>query len=369
MLNVVRTFNKSHKNIAVDWRTQPFNDYYQELSKSLATADAPNLWTADGADDLPVVLKNEESPFDKFIKANAVLRARNFPTALWRYYQWKGKQDEIPLYALPLMLFYNKTLLEQASYKAPVLKPAASVLKAARRMTHGSSQYGLVVPETWPMQFVWPTVLAQFGGKPFDSATKTSLVNSKAGVKALTFLHKLIYNYHVSPRDYRVDQDLSLLSQGQAAQILDGSWEAPSIRSFGTNFAYTQVPQFGPHHLVFIGDLGWSMYRNNSSAVDKAIVTFISYYEKHSNALAGVGDVPVYRPVLGGKGFASRYPIAFAASKQLNLGIYAVRYPNYDDSYVYHDAIWPVITGKSNTIKADLNAAAKAVTSHVRKGD
>jgi hypothetical protein len=46
--------------------------------------------------------------------------------------------------------------------------------------------------------------------------------------------------------------------------------------------------------------------------------------------------------------------------------VYSVRYPGYVDSYLYDDALWPVLRGQSSDIKGDLQKAAQAITSHVQ---
>jgi multiple sugar transport system substrate-binding protein len=367
MLAVVDSFNKSQSAVQVNYRTAPFTNYSQELTTALSAGTGPNLWTDNAASDLANITQGQQTPFDSYIKNDKVLNKKNFPSSLWKYYQYQGKQYEIPLYAVPLMMYYNKAVLKKAGYKSPVIKPASAVLAAAKKMSK-NGQYGMVIPQTWPMQFVWPSILAQFGGKPFDAKTKTSLVNSKAAVQALTYMKNLIFKYHTSPAQYAQDEDLKLLPQGQAAQIFDGIWEYTnqSLQTLGKNFGVSQVPQWGPKYKVFIGDLGWVLYKKNTSTEDKAAVTFVDYYQTHSTDMAKVGDVPVYNPVLNGKNFAKKYPAAAAAEKELKYGVYSVKFPNYDDSYLYDDALWPVIQGKSTTIKADLDKAAAAITNHVQ---
>ncbi len=370
MKAIVDKYNASQKKISINLRIAPFNNFGQELTTALAGGTGPNLWLWNGASDLSVETQGQQTPFDSYIKHSNVLKPSNFPKGLWNYYKYKGKEYQIPFYAVPLMMYYDKAILKRAGFKKPVLHPASSVLKAARKLTKGSSQYGMVIPTDWPMQFVWPSILAQFGGKPFNPKTQTSLVNSKAAVKALQYLQRLIYKYHTGPSKYAVDQNLKMLATGGAAQMFDGIWQYtnPTLQTLGKNLGISSVPQWGPHYKVFIGDLAFSLYHKNSKAQNKAAVKFIEYYEAHSTLMAKVGDVPVYLPVLNGKKFAKKFPAAGAAKAELSDGVYSVRYPNYDDHWLYDDALWPVLRGQSSfsKIKADLNAAAAAITNHVR---
>jgi hypothetical protein len=81
--------------------------------------------------------------------------------------------------------------------------------------------------------------------------------------------------------------------------------------------------------------------------------------------MAQVGDVPVYQPVIKSAAFKKLGGVAVAA-KELKYGVYNPPIPNYDDSYLYNDALWPVLRGQSTDIKGDLNKAADAITKHMQ---
>jgi multiple sugar transport system substrate-binding protein len=246
---------------------------------------------------------------------------------------------------------------------------ASKVVAAAKKLTKGSSQYGMVIPTDWPMQFLWPTMLAQYGGTAYDTKANKSTVNSKAGVQALTTLRNLIYKYKVGPSKYAVDQDLKMLANGSAAQIFDGSWELTNstLQTLGKNFGISVVPQFGPKKKVFIGDTGFSLYKKNSTAQNQAAIKFLEYFETHSIDMAQVGDVPTYKPVLASAAFKKLGGVAVAA-KELKYGVYNPPIPNYVDTYLYDDALWPILRGQSTDIQGDLNKAAAAITSHMQNG-
>jgi multiple sugar transport system substrate-binding protein len=364
---IIDSFNSSQSAVQISYDQNAYTGYAAKLTTALSGGKGPNIWTLDAAGSINNEKNAQQANLDPFIKKSKILQPKNFPKALWSQYRYGGHQVMIPLYAVPLMMYYNKSLLKKAGYKTPVLKPASKVLAAAKKLTKGSNQYGMVIPTDWPMQFVWPTVLAQFGGKPFDAKHKKSLVDSKASVKALTFLHNLIYKYHTGPQKYAVDQNLKMLANGQAAQMFDGIWQYtnPTLQTLGKNEGISPVPQFGPKYKVFIGDLGFAAYKKNTSAENKAAIKFFEYFQTHSTEMAKVGDVPVYKPVTSKASF-KKYTAAYAASKELAHGVYSVRYPNYTDSYLYDDALWPVLRGQSTDIKGDLAKAAQAITSHVQ---
>ena len=305
------------------------------------------------------------------IKSSKVLKASNFAKTNWNAYKYKGKQELIPLDVVPLMMYYNKALIKKAGLKAPVVSGGLSkIVAAAKKLTKGSNQYGLVIPTDWPMQFLWPTVYAQFGGTAFNTKTNSSNYNSKAAVQALTTLRDLIYKNNLGPKQYAVDQDIKMLANGSAAQIFDGSWQITNttLATLGKNFGVSVVPQFGPKKRVFIGDTGFALYKKNSTAENQAAIKFIEYYETHSIEMAKVGDVPVYQPVIKTAAFKKLGGVTVAA-KELKYGYYNPPIPNYDDHWLYDDALWPVLRGQSTDIKGDLAKAATAITNHIQNGN
>src|SRR5947209_7723597 len=326
---IIDSFNSSQNAVQISYDQNAYTGYAAKLTTALSGGKGPNIWTLDAAGSINNEKSGQQANLDPFIKSSKILQPKNFPKALWSQYKYGGHQVMIPLYAVPLMMYYNKSLLKKAGYKTPVLKPASKVLAAAKKLTKGSNQYGMVIPTDWPMQFVWPTILAQFGGTPFDAKHKKSLVDSPAAVAALTYLKNLIYKYKTGPSKYAVDQNLKMLANGSAAQMFDGVWQASNgtLQTLGKKLGISAIPQWGPKYHVFIGDLAFSLYKKNSSAENKAVVKFIEYYQTNSRLMAKVGDVPVYLPVVNKKGFAKKYPAAGAAKAELNFGVYSVRYP------------------------------------------
>ena len=367
---IIDGFNSSQNAVNVNYDQNSFTGYATKLSTALSASKAPNVWTLGAAGSATYMSQGQMAPVDSLIAKSKILKPSNFAASNWNAYKYKGKQEMIPLDVVPLMMYYNKALLKKAGLKAPVVSGGLSkIVAAAKKMTKGSSQYGLVIPTDWPMQFLWPTVLAQFGGKAFDTRANKSLVNSKPAVQALTTLRNLIYKDKLGPSKYALDQDIKMLANGSAAQIFDGSWQITNstLQTLGKNFGVSVVPQFGPKKKVFIGDTGFALYKKNSAAENQAAIKLIEYYETHSIEMAKVGDVPVYKPVIASSTFKKLGGVAVAA-KELKYGVYNPPVPNYVDTFLYDDALWPVLRGQTTDIQGALNKAASAITSHMQNG-
>jgi multiple sugar transport system substrate-binding protein len=368
---IVDGFNSSQSAVNLTYDQNSSSGYGQKLATALSASKAPNVWTLDAAGSATYMAQGQMAAVDNLIKNSKILKPSNFAKTNWNAYTYKGKQDLIPLDVVPLMMYYNKSLLKKAGLKSPVVSGGLSkIVAAAKKMTKGSNQYGLVIPTDWPMQFLWPTVYAQFGGTAFNTKTNSSNYNSKAAVQALSVLRDLIYKNNLGPKQYAVDQDIKMLANGSAAQIFDGSWQITNttLATLGNNFGVSVVPQFGPKKRVFIGDTGFALYKKNSTAENQAAIKFIEYYETHSIEMAKVGDVPVYQPVIKTSAFKKLGGVTQAA-KELKYGYYSPAIPNYDDHWLYDDALWPVLRGQSTDIKGDLAKAAAAITNHIQNGN
>ncbi|NOG54857.1 MAG: extracellular solute-binding protein [Planctomycetes bacterium] len=173
---------------------------------------------------------------------------------------WEQLLIDGEIYALPsdnsqYGLYYNKTIFDQyneAHPDEPLDYPgqhwtwddlADATQRLTVRNTEGQdrriTQYGILF-DLW----AWPyfAFLKQAGGNMWDEAQTTTLINSEAGVEALTYLVSLV------PPDAPMrspDQAASaaspveLFKTGHLAMLLDGSWQAPSIERDkpGLNFA------------------------------------------------------------------------------------------------------------------------------------
>lgn len=368
---IIDNFNKSQSAVHINYDQQSYTGYATKLTTALSAGKGPNIWTDCAACAVGNENQGQLADLSKYIKSSKVLKPSNFPKGIWNQGKWTGgKFYLIPLDTVPLMLYYNKALLKAAGYKKPVLSPPSAVLKAAIKLTKGTDQYGLVIPTDWPMQFVWPTVFAQFGGTAqYDPKTKKSLVNSKAGVAALTYLYNLIYKYHTGPNKYAVDQNVKMLGNGSAAQMFDGSWQYthPTLQTLGPNEGVSAVPQMGPKKKVFVGDLYFMDYKKDTPAQIKASIKFFEYFEAHFLPMAKVGDVPTYKPIFNSPAL-KKLPDASAAASELKYGVFSVRTVGYDDHWLYDDALWPVLRGQTTDIKGSLDKAAAAITAHMQGG-
>jgi multiple sugar transport system substrate-binding protein len=205
------------------------------------------------------------------------------------------------LYSVPLdihtiILYYNKTLLNQYN-NGVVPTNRAELIAAAKKMPNTSQGgYGLPISTTWPSEYLFTTALYQNGGVETDQQSNPTYANA-TGVKALNMVADLIHTEHLSPLNVGVDADLTLFKQGRAMFHINGDWMLNDVNSSGIDFGVTTVSKMftdTPDNLnankvasrshCFVLPQG-----RNQTPKQLAALTFIKYITEHASLWAKEG--------------------------------------------------------------------------------
>lgn len=134
-----------------------------------------------------------------------------------------------------LMLFYNKTLVDQ-----PPADTDAWVAQLKKLTDGETGQYGLVFDATESYWLVpW---LAGYGGWPLDAQEQPALDTAEM-VEALWFLHDLTYEHKVMPEGANYLSAFDLFRQGKVAYVVDGVWNLDSYTGLGVNLGVALLPR------------------------------------------------------------------------------------------------------------------------------
>lgn len=371
MTKIVSMFNSSHKDVQIKMTINPNGNYSAALTTAISAHKAPNLFVVDVVAMATYADAGILTPVKEAASSDAGLKASDFYSSLWKGGNYKGTQYAVPMDALPLTLYYNKKI-----FKANGLNPSkpptneSQFMAYAKKMTHDGT-YGFIVPPAWPQPFVWPTLLAQFGGQEMNVGKQQVLYNSKAGLKALNLMHDWIYKDHISPPNTAVDYDIKALTGGKAGMIVDGPWEYSQLQKvLGKNLGVAAVPQWGTQPGVFIGQHYFALYKTTGqdAAMTRAALTFIKYFEDHSILWAQAGDLPAYKPTLNSRAFKKlSYEVALAGS--LAHGYLNPAFPNYGNvSTALYPQIQLVLLGKKDA-KSALDYATQQGMKVIQSGN
>ncbi len=342
---IISNFNKAYKGkYQINFRSFPYTNETEIVNSALSAHRGPDMLEESLTPSAPYAYEGLEMPIEPILQMGKVNPKAGFPSAMWNGTQVKGVHYVVPMAGLPTLFFWNKTLFKQAGLN-PNQPPRnqAEFIKDAKALTNAKKgQWGYVQEPAWPNPFLFPSLLAQFGGKEADPVTRKILFNSQAGIKALTFEYNTIYKWKVSPVNASANENYNLFLSGKNAMVMDGAYQYPPfLTKFGKNLGVALLPVIGNKEADFLGQNYLWVFRNPSmtTAKQKGIGLFLKYYYDHSMTLAAGGILPVWVPTLHSKAFL-KYPALVQESKALYTGFLNPLIPNWGTTtgtYLYQD--------------------------------
>ena len=232
--NFVEAFEKIYPNIKVELNHIPSN-YDEKMLTMMAGGEAPDVielavgegFTAYASKgtlvNLEGYIQKENYPMDDFF------------SLLLGAYQYQGETHGIPMRWGPMILYYNKTMFDNAGIEYPTAEltwddfviAAREISKAA-----GPDKFGFgTVGGWWPW---WMSCVYQNGGRILDE-TNTKVVVDEKLAEAFDWYADLIWKYHAAPTPEEMagftgmgpDQ---LFESGIAAMNTTGFWAVWGLR-------------------------------------------------------------------------------------------------------------------------------------------
>jgi arabinogalactan oligomer/maltooligosaccharide transport system substrate-binding protein len=266
-----------------------------------------------------------------------------------------GQAFSVPLLVDSTTLQYNKHLVPTAP------KTWNDVIKIASTFGNKKGQpYGLLFPVN-NYYYVY-AFISGLGGYTFafknGAYDPTNIGLDNAGtIQALQFLGDLVTKYKLIPADLQYNTEQSLFQKGQAAMVIDGSWDVGANKAaLGKNFAVTTLPLLNGKVL------------HPYASVQVAFVNAFSHHQaaawdfiKYIAPLIGVPDwkvagrFPAYKAALDDPAITSD-PASAAFANEIGL---ATPMPNIAAMNTVWtpagNALTLVITGKSTPQQAAAN--------------
>ena len=270
-----RGFEAEHPGWRVEYqRYADVRDKYNAWNVLGRGADVMRLPVTDYHD---MIRKGAIEPLDRFINDPALglsaAEQSDFLPAIWSQLDVNGSRFALPSDNAQYGLLYNIALFDAhnaAHPDAPIPYPDEhwtwdDLRRAAQSLTKtdaagNTAQYGIAF-DLWAWPFM--AFLAQAGGELWDSDQSQTLINSDAGVEALTFLADLV------PSDLRMSAGQpteaglkaeTLFKAGRLAMMLDGSWRVPNVEldAPDLDFAVAPLPHFRRQAIVS-GSVLWAV--------------------------------------------------------------------------------------------------------------
>lgn len=323
MKKIVDAYNKESDKYNVKFQIIPNGEYYKQVDLALSTGKKRPDVMIMHVDQIPTYQKKDQlQPMDD-IASKAGIKASDFVEAPVKYETIDGKLYGVPLDVHPMVMYYNKDLFKAAGIeKAPTTRE--EFVAAAKKLTDkDKGQWGFVMPTLWPQQFIFPSVVAQNGGKLADEQGKPTL-NSPEAVEALTFLKSLVYDAKVSPEKVAQDGEVTLFLQGKNAMQLNGPWMKDQFDKAKINYGVAEVPQLGTKQkAVQAGSHNFVVPKDVKDAkVLEGVGDFLKYVAGHSIDWAQSGQAVASKQVLASPEFQSLTQQQTTVAKEFDYAIF-----------------------------------------------
>lgn len=241
------TYNASQSAIKAKYVPSPTDGYDAKLLTQLTGGTAPDLfYAADG--QVSTIVKNSAAADLTKLLTSAASKSKpdQFAGDLWGPAKTAdGKYYGVPVDCNPLVLWYNKKVLQDAG----VTEMPADTYEAGKwnwdtfqsilDAVHGKGKRGLVLADWWAPRYSWVT---NNGGKLYDGAKFVGNEDAKT-VEAFTWLQKNMKDEKIvfSGSLPKGQGDDAMFMSGQLAFVALGRWGLPLFRE-NKNLDYDIVP-------------------------------------------------------------------------------------------------------------------------------
>lgn len=323
MEQIVTAFNESHDNIQLERTTLEWGvPFYTKVRTAILAGQQPDVMTYHLSRFPAAISAGLLRPISTDELANVGLSTEDFFPLLVDKASADGKLYGVPLDTHPLVLYYNKDLLEQAGLLGPDGKPNIESMEdftgALRQIKEQTGAYGVVFANANDVMVyrIWLSLVKQLGGEVVENG---ELALGEAGQRALTDMATWTEE-GLAPQNVDYATNVALFTSGRAAFMLNGVWEVPTMVDATAQgklpFEYGVIPlptfyeqpaNWADSHAFVIG-----ASEKNPISEEKlqAVLEFISFVEENSLTWAGGGHIVAYLPVVNSPEYQNLEPNA-----------------------------------------------------------
>ncbi len=375
MKKLIEDFNAEHKDAieiqatTLDWGV-PF---YSKVQTSAAVGEGPDMMTYH-ASRIPLAVSQESlTEITADDMATMGLSADSFAPATWDAVLVDGKQYAVPFDTHPIVLYYNKDLLEKSGLIGadglPTGLTGLENFNAALAKLKADGNEWSIAQVTADGNFAFRTVyslLCQQDGQigndgdwfPGDSADKlaTSIGVIADWVKA---------GYNPPKTDY--PSTVALFTSGKVPFMINGVWEVPTMDDLNKqgklfNWGAIEIPALFNHTCTYSDSHSFAIPNN----VDKpatpekhaAVLEVIKWMEARSLFWATAGHIPANKAVTESAEYKAMQPQATYAPLTAN-GVFDPKSVLAGVASPLFDAAGNAITPAMNGELAPADAAAQ----------
>jgi ABC-type sugar transport system, periplasmic component len=314
MTEMVDQFNQEHEDIQVVQMNSRLDDYYSRLRTAILSGNAPDVAIIH-ASSLPQFVQNGYIEDLSGPAKDAGLDWNVYNQAGTKAVSFQGKPYAVPLDTHMLVMYYNKTFLEQARVLDAMGKPVLQAGEAG--FTHFLQQIKQAVsndvaPLAQPSTridsvWLWWSLYNQIqgGGKFYNADGTETVLNNPAALKALNYVESLYKSKLIPPN---IPDAFKLFNEGKAAVLITGVWATGALEkndqlSFGVvplPTIYDKPAAWADSHTLAIPS-----QHDMPQEKRKAAMIFMKWLAEHGAKWAEAGHIPSINAVMDTDAFKS----------------------------------------------------------------
>jgi multiple sugar transport system substrate-binding protein len=371
--NAVATYDKAHPRVHVTAQFYGNADYaLQKVLTAIAGGKYPDIAYLYGSWAANIAKSSKVLNLTRMVKQPSFRYSDLWPAAR-AVGSVGGKVIGVPALIDNLALVYNKKLFRKAGVAFPTAKWTwTDMERAAKKLTNRSKkQFGWAYVNDGSEDTVWrfEALLWQAGGNILTPDGKRAAFDSPAGVKALTFLQRIVVKDKAVYLDSGNGNYANLFNSGRIAMLYTGPWDLASF----PNVDYgVQVLPGDRNHQTISGPDNWVLF-NNGAQRSAAAWNFMKWFlspQEHMRIALATGELPIRKSELklpGYKRYVKKYKgtgtFVHNLANAKKARPVTDKYPKI--SQAIGQAVQAVLLGKAQP-KAALQQAAAQVDSILR---
>ena len=271
---LVKEYNETNdKNIEVQMDIMPWDSLYQKLATALPVGEGPDILAMAteriGSYADPGALAAVDDIYSSGIVDETVV-----PETLKENLKYDGKYYGVPMNFATLLLYYNKTIFEEAGLdpeKAP--ETWEELEQYAQQIVEKTGKYGfdMAVKDTTPM---WCIMLWGNGGDIIKDGK--AVFNSPENVETVTRWAENIRDKKFGPEVLTGGEIDKLFESQKLAMYFCGPWATNGFTNAGIDYGVAQAPKGPKEQVTQANAVG--MYMTSSSKNKEAVYDFFGWW-------------------------------------------------------------------------------------------
>ncbi len=335
MKQMIADYNAAHEGeVAIDATTLEWGvPFYTKVQTSVAVGETPDVMTYH-ASRFPLAIKQgllqEITPDDW---AAMGLGEADFAPAIWDAVKGPdGKTYGVPLDTHPIVLYYNKELLEAAGRLNDDGTPMGMDSREGFTETlQALKDNGVKFPlgsVTADGNFMFRTIYSLMGQQDGELMTDGEFLTGDNGEKLANALGVLADWTNEGLQSTYTDYPatVALFTSGEAAMMINGVWEVPTMTDLhadGKLFEWgaVELPVIFDHPATYSDSHVFAIPSGRELSPEKreAVLDVMSSILKGSLFWATAGHIPAYKPVTDSADYKAMEPNATYSTLTANM--------------------------------------------------